>query len=829
MNFSNLILSLTLTVSILVSSSLPGLSADFAAATPEPTLQAALQAADVLNVRAELDRLQAMDRRGETYSREAQATRVYVYDCLLKGMFEVRDACNSIERELVFTYALMEREQARQQNVSDLFNLINFVQFGTLYTLEPIARMTNQFNTSGILTAVAAGNGIALPTANILYGKFSKTSRVAPPKDFRHIVSGNPVNQLKFPPLVEKFMRIPPPGSSTTRRQMLYSVWESRFGTRAMANDALHSLVDGKRKSIDDLNARIVHLWALHTIVQDLDIELLELTRLIVSDISPGSLPEGAGDPAPSGRGAGAAVKLMNIEREAASLARLNQSGDNKAQRDALEVFVIGKILLSSLEMRSAADRIYQELNYAYDVALAELERKRNKSLQLSYEANFMQINTFGAVASLLYLKDHAQAGNEMFVIGDSISLALSSLALFLTRGGKREIDTKPNSLADFFDLNPQPEFKFSPFVASYLVSPDPNSPEGLTHKQELVSIWKQNKVATVNYNKKSIQTRLAAMPGAKKDTIKILSNRVRLLSSLRVRLQLFDQQLLELLWHTSPSTRIDPEVPVESTALRNSDESSWRTARLIGAAREANDLLTIRESGASREQMLEPRLAMTRQILEAKLEVSKTVANIEQEIAEESAAIERLKRYRDMGVQMTNIANFYQIGVNGIIIDGILGLASSEKSQGASNKLNIVSGSMIIGLGALAYIQKPGGIRLSKTPANMLGPCLGIDSEASSRYAPLLLKFLQEEDPDSASRQTRAAQLLEFWKESEVIPIDVESRANQERLAAAGKHHKWWNERIKLIDYRIKMLFDLRSMVTLLEGELSRLITTVT
>ena len=372
----------------------------------------ARQAANILGVETQLARLETLDRQNNSYSHEALQLRTLLYQRVMGGSLDVRNACNSIERELVYTYALMKREQKKQQNVSDVFNLLNFTQFGTLYTLEARSRLHGQFNQSAILTGVAAGMGILLPTMNILYGKLAKTRKVAPPDSFNHIVTGCPVNQIRFPSSVEKFLDSKLPQSSETRRDMLYNVWNKRFGTRARANDALMSLVDGKRKSIGDLNNRIVHLWALHTFVQDFDFSILSLTRKVVPPAPP---PHTDGHidspPLTLGESERQAIQLMGIEKEVYELAALQQNTILPPHGKALEMFVLGKCLVSSLEMRAASDRVYEELNYAYDVALAELEMRRGKALQKNFEANFIQINTFGAIACLLYLKDQTKAG----------------------------------------------------------------------------------------------------------------------------------------------------------------------------------------------------------------------------------------------------------------------------------------------------------------------------------------------------------------------------------------------------------------------------------
>lgn len=804
----------------------PSSAAGSRAALSDP---GAAQAADILGIEsdtAELLYLQSLSRSNDAERERSVFLRGKIFRSIIRGACEVRVATNSIEQELTYTYDLLEKTQGRHELVSQIFNLLTFVQFGTLYTLEGYSRMEEKFIQSAVLTGVSSGLGITLPTMNILYGKFAKTNPT-PPREFASIVTGKGVNELSFPPFVERFLNTPAPGATTSRRRQMYSVWKQRYGTDAMAQDALHSLLSGKRMSDRELYNRIVHLWSLHTFVEDFDNELLALLRLVHSARPPDRASSNDLLLAKLGLSNGGrhAARLLGIGNELAELATLNTSGADSLRRRELETLVLGQILYGSLELRVAADKIYEEMNIAYDVVLAELESRRSKALQRNYEANFIQTNTFGSIACLLYLKEQTKAGNEMFVMAGSISMALTSLGLILMRGGRRKNEYPPNSLADFFGLSPLPEYRFSPFVSAYLDTTDPRSPAGLTNKQELLAIWKRDKTTTLNLANRKNQEKLAGMPSIKYDTIKFTQNRVSLLNGLRVRLQLFDQDLSNLLAATKPRIHSWPGQPAAASAL---DKRVLSIARMLDVAGLVERIGAERNRGASAQERHDERLIITRAVLAAMLEVRKTVANIELETAIEKDAQSRLKRYRDLGIQLTNHANFYQIGILGVIADGPLGLSSDKNAALYNERLTIISGLMACGLAAAAFAQRFGGIRLKKAHPNMLGSALDIKNAAQERYSPLVLEYLNVPDPESPRALTRRQELIRYWTSARLLTINVKKESTAQKAAATGEHHHWWNENIRLISNRINMLYDLRSVASLMERDLAHLIAAV-
>ena len=438
----------------------------------------AMQAADLIGVRKQVEEIVSFQKG--RYDRQNVPLHLIdlrgrTYQSIMGGVCDVRVATNKIERELTYTYAQYRKEVSKIQEVDQMFNLMNFAQFSVLYSLEGLSRQKNQFNQSSILVAVSSGLGLLLPTMNIIYDKMARR-KAAPPERFSMLVEGVAVTDLKMPDLVARFMNSKSPGASQTRKEQMYATWKDRYGTDAMTKDAFYSLLDGKKKSQGELYSRIVHLWSLHMFVQELNDDLLALLRTIQP--TPYS---GSGGPAKlealglNDKGM-VACKLLGIEAELSEYISLCQSRSNPQRQVELETNLIGRVLLASLEARTASDNRNEEMNYAYDVVLADLEARRNRLSQMTYNANFIQTNAIGCVASGLYLKDYNVQGNELFTIASSVGIALTTFGVYVMRGGKRKIDTPPNTLADFFDLRPDSEKALSPFALAYLESPDPTT-----------------------------------------------------------------------------------------------------------------------------------------------------------------------------------------------------------------------------------------------------------------------------------------------------------------------------------------------------------------
>ncbi len=154
-------------------------------------------------------------------------------------------------------------------------------------------------------------------------------------------------------------------------------------------------------------------------------------------------------------------------------------------------------------------------------------------------------------MAGRLYLSRHSYAGDRMFVISGSNGTALTLLAMLQMRGGKRKVDTSPNSLAEVFKLQTDPDDRFSAFVSRLLNAPPPGSTDGKTRAELLNEAWRKAQITTMKLDSSRDLSAISAMPSHKFDTIKIVENRIVLLQSLKKELESFQGDVLAMLRST--------------------------------------------------------------------------------------------------------------------------------------------------------------------------------------------------------------------------------------------------------------------------------------
>lgn len=248
--------------------------------------------------------------------------------------------------------------------------------------------------------------------------------------------------------------------------------------------------------------------------------------------------------------------------------------------------------------------------------------------------------------------------------------------------------------------------------------------------------------------------------------------------------------------------------------------KQAQETAKLLGIESQVNRLIELKNNGkleALDPEALKLQLIIIRKIMTASLELRTTSAEFDKEITLERQALDKLTRNRDAIVAATNNANFLQLGILSMIIDGPLEESHSSRNVLYGNRLNIVSGLMVGGFAALAFVEQRGGIRDSKAVPNMLGQTLGLVPVNDKKLSPLLWTYLNSVSPTSNRGLTRREQLIEYWQTAKVLSININKQSTIEQVSVLGPHHKWWCESIKLINSRVTMLFDLRAMIDLL------------
>jgi hypothetical protein len=278
----------------------------------------AMQAADILGVSTQFNHLLLLEQVSgspDGQSEEAVVLKSLILRKILRAVLEVRQACNKIDLELAYTYDVMQKEQRHQRFMFELFNLANFGQLSTFYTLEPFVRLQDHFATSATFTTVSGSLSTTISTLSRLYGHMAKASHVAPPKILSNLIDGKPVDTYGMPPLVTKFMDSKSLDSNQSRREELFAIWRKRYHVEPTKPETLCGLASRKNASLGLLNTRILLLWSLHTFAQDFDHELLALLKMVrVAGMkNPDSINDGAATAA-YGAGLNEIMRLLKIQ-----------------------------------------------------------------------------------------------------------------------------------------------------------------------------------------------------------------------------------------------------------------------------------------------------------------------------------------------------------------------------------------------------------------------------------------------------------------------------------------------------------------------------------
>lgn len=763
----------------------------------------AAQTADLLGVRQEAEQIVALRRSGA--SSESERRRLTSYRALLvRKIFEAdlqtQSAESRMEFEIAYAYDAITRQQRRENNFNQVLNAANFTQAGIFGILSGTADLHNKFIIESTESLISGAIGTAIPTISIFYGKVAKAKHLTPPAFMAPYVKGSPVDGSDLPPLVMRYLDSPAPGETRTRREVLNENWTKNFQADMSDEKTLLGINDGKPRSQGYLNSRLVLLWSLYTTIEGFNSDLLNLLNQTrgnsaIVDAQPSNTKLLA---APKS-GADDAARLLHLEPLLAELKSLNASAEESERKRELQVTLLETMVWGGLDMAVAGDRCQKELNYQYDVVLAQLTDKQSSLMQKIYEANFIQYGVFGATASTLFLKKYPNTASEVLLVSGGIGLTLTGISFLAMRGGSRKNDSGPNSLADFFNLRPANDKGYSPLVMEYLSSSSPERTDGKSRRQVLIESWTNNSVATLNLKDRRVLEKLGGMPSCKKDTIKLVVNRIALLTSLRQQFNEFDLELLELLRQAWPVNIAADSKEVNSTPT----PSASATASLLGV----HGLMA-----ANGQPDENSKLLITRVVLEGFLSTISDADIVGREIDVELKALSRMQRLRDRVVQMTDSINFLQGGVLGQVGTS-LGLANRPQDSVAANYIVIASSAISTGLAALSMVEQHGGWRRGKVKPNALAVAFGKDSE-HVRLSPVTVRFLDSVVPESQVNLSRREMLIKYWKESKVLSVNVKRDSEVQKLSAEGKAHHWWSETIKMVNNRVTMLYDLRAVL---------------
>lgn len=747
-------------------------------ASDSPPVSGAKEAADILGVRSNVDRILALQAEGGPPSEELLWNKAIVLKQILLGYLEVRQTSDLLDESIDETYDAIDKHVRRVNRRVDLANTINFTTFGVLFNIAAVDRLKKQFNGSNELTFISASLTAGLGAAAVGLSYTGASIDRGRPNPLSSIFGLEKVS-VPLPELVSKYIDASPSGSTQSRKAAMLDLWKTKFGVKDSNESKMILAAESSKRhyaTLKLLNQRLALLFSLNTLAEQFDSELLALLRVIESTSLP-TTSSNVSTLVSSQMGAPGieAAKLLQVEQYAAEILDRNRTSARNGedlQTLALDLYVIEKILGGALEVRQLVDRIDQEKHYQFDILLPQLVRVSNRVNLLTNTATFTEIGVLKNIAGGAFTRQKNVSGTELLLTMDAIAVLLSTANLAYLKLYRHKQDSQVNELANVFKFDTPSRTHFSSLVSSYLEGIPPGSENGISRKQKLLNHWKQAGLLPKKERSKEVLASMPSMHDKRVETIELVGKRVRMLFDLKGTVETLDSGLLQLL-----------------TAII-----------LPPSARPA-------------ENRVDTQLALIKRTMQNTLEIRSSCDQIDNQLSQEYTAKEAILAARSRGIQYNNILNFTQSGTIGAIAQG---LALNNRANQA-NTLDLISGSAVLILSSAALLQQRMGKRPTKPELNMLAQVLVPDATGKEDLPSSVWQYLNSSA--TANGLTRRESLLERWKKSGVITTNLKSQRNLVKLAACDETSR--KESVKLITDRIVMLHDVQTTIESMDKQL--------
>jgi hypothetical protein len=734
-------------------------------------LSGAKEAADILGVRSNVDRILELQTAGGAPTEELLWNKAIVLKQILLGYLEVRQTSDLLDESIDDTYDAIDRDVRKVNRRVELANIANFTAFGVLFNIAAADRLKKLFQRSNVLTFVAGSlsAGIGAASVGLSYtGASIDRCRPNPLAD----VFGLEKASVHLPELVSKYIEATPKGQTQSRKQAMLHSWKSEFGlSESSASQQLLAANSPKRHiaSLRLLNQRLALLFSLNAAAEQFDNELLALLRAIESNSVPTTNgPTLAANNQIGGRGVEAA-KLLRVEQSAATIITMNRTGARNGadlQTLALDLYILEKILGAALEVRQVVDRIDQEKHYQFDILRPQLVRVRDRVNLLTNTANFTEIGVLKNIAGGDFYHHHNRAGAVTLMTMDAVSVLLSTANLAYLKMYRHKQNSEVNELANILKFDAPSQYHFSSLISSYFEAVPPGSASGITRKEELLNHWKRTGMLP---NKERTAESLASLPSMhdkRVETIELVNKRVQMLFDVRGSVETLDSGLLELL---NAVILPAPETPADNR--------------------------------------IDKQLALMKRVMQNALEVRSASDQIDNQLSDEYAAKGAILAGRSRGIQYNNILNFTQAGTLGVIAQFLI-LHNRPKQ---ANTLDLIAGSTVLLLSSAALLQQRIGRRPAKPELNVLAQVLVPGASSTDSVPPSVSRYLN----------SRRESLIERWRKSGVITTNLTSQRNLHKLSASEQTSK--QESVQLITDRIVMLHDVHTTIESMDKELAK------
>ncbi len=731
------------------------------------------EAADILGVRSNVDRILALQAVGGAPSEELLWNKVIVLKQLLLGYLEVRQTSDLLDEAIDDNYDAIDKQVRIVNRRVELANIANFTTFGVLFNTAAAARLQKSFAQSTVLTFISASLTAGLGAVAVGLSYTGASIDRCRPNPLAAIF-GSDRGSVPLPELVSKYIDGSSDGKTQSRKAEMLAMWKTKFGVNeSSASQQVLSAQSPKRHhaSLHLLNQRLALLFSLNALVEQFDSELLALLRAIES--TPVPTTDGLTLAANNQLAAPGleAAKLLGVEQCAANIININRTGARNGadlQTLALDLYVLEKILGAALEVRQVVDRVDREKHYQFDILLPQLVRVRNRVNLLTNTATFTEIGVLKNIAAGEFYNSKNTAGNTTLMTMDAIAVLLSTANLAYLKLYHHKQESPVNVIANIFKFDTPNQNQFSSLIFSYLESVPPGSVNGSSRKQLLIDHWKQ----TDKHRTAEALASSPSMHGKRVETIELVNRRVQMLFDVRGTVETLDASLLQLL-----------------------------TAVILPPSEKLAD------------NRVDKQLALIKRTMQNALEVRSAADDIDNQLSQEYAAKGAIVAARSRAIQYNNILNFTQSGTLGVLSQGF----ALHKQAVPAETLNLVSGSLVLLLSSVALLQQRGGRRPSKPELNVLAQVLVPGATTEACIPPSVMQYFNSSA--TTNGLTRRELLIERWRKSGVIMTSLKSERNLGKLSACAPTSE--KESVQLITDRIVMLHDVKTTIESMDKQL--------
>ncbi len=523
----------------------------------------ALEAAQLLKIEPIVAEAVRLKNQNSNTDRKTEL-EINLQESVLEGMLEMRVATDKIDGEINYQYDVVLSELLRRRARGLQLNYdVNFMQVGIFGSIAGLLYLKNYGKAGNTMFVIEKGFATILASLGLWQLRGGTRKVDTPPNTLAQWFNPDGSNQYQFDPMIAKFLDNPYPewSNGKSRREFLLTRWKvERVATINLDSKTnqkrLAELSPEIRDTITIVRNRIDLMTSLKALLEEFDGELyslVEATESIAKYEAPADTLAGSQlNPAASG-----AAKLLQIQP---TVERLAVKSNGRAVQLAniettkQQVFITGRILLAALDARKAVDKL--DLQIAIETAARDrLVRQRDLAVNITNNINFFQIGILGLIAAgPLGLSGNATQrlyGDRVNIVSGYMVGGLAAAALVEHHGGIRLTKAQPNTLGAAFNIQTAPAYQLSQTLTNFFNSVPPDSIDGLTRKDELIKYWMQTKILSVNVEKLSNQEKLAAEGPAHhfwSETIKLISNRIRMLYDMRAIIDQIDVGLSDLL-----------------------------------------------------------------------------------------------------------------------------------------------------------------------------------------------------------------------------------------------------------------------------------------